>query len=64
MTSWAEQRRVSALELDHARLEAEKVVCPECQAAVRERCRNVHDGVPIEKQPAHWRRIKASEGLA
>lgn len=66
MTSWAEQRREAALELDHARQEAETVVCPECEAAVGERCRNVHDGLPIEKQPAHWRRIKAAgaEGLA
>jgi hypothetical protein len=61
VTSWAEQRRVAALELDHARQEAQKVACPECQAPVGERCRNVHDGAPIEKQPAHWRRIRAAE---
>lgn len=61
MTSWAERRREAALELDHARLEAEKVPCPECEAEPGVRCRNVHDGEPIEKQPAHWRRIRAAE---
>lgn len=60
MTSWAEQRREAALQLDHARQEAEQVPCPECEAGVGVRCRNVHDGVPIEKQPAHWRRVKAA----
>lgn len=60
MTTWAERRREAALELDHVRLEAEQVPCPECEAEVGERCRNVHDGVPLEKQPAHWRRVKAS----
>jgi hypothetical protein len=63
MTSWAEQRREAALELDHARLEAERVACPECQAAVGERCRNVNDGGPLVKLP-HWKRSKAAEGLA
>lgn len=52
MTSWAEQRREAALELDHARLEAETVACPECEAPVGERCRNVNDGGPLMKAPA------------
>lgn len=60
MTSWAEQRRVAALELDHARQEAEKVPCPECQAGVGVRCRNVNDGGPLMKLP-HWKRTKAAE---
>lgn len=66
MTTWAERRREAGLELDHVRQEAEQVACPECEAVAGERCRNVHDGQPIEKQPAHWRRLKAAgaEGSA
>lgn len=36
------------------------VPCPECGAMEGNPCLNVHDGEPIEKQPAHWRRIAAS----
>lgn len=61
MTSWAEGRRDAALWRDYERSEAEKVPCPECHAEPGVRCRNVHDGEPIEKQPAHWRRIRAAE---
>lgn len=61
MTSWAERQREAGLELDNERLEAQKVACPECQAPVGERCRNVHDGQPLVKFPAHWRRIRAAE---
>lgn len=61
MTSWAERQREAGLELDNERQQAETVLCPECQARVGERCRNVHDGSPLEKQPAHWRRLKAAE---
>lgn len=61
MTEWAASREYAALEKDHERQLAELVACPECEAVVGERCRSVHDGQPIEKQPAHWRRIKAAE---
>lgn len=60
MTSWAERRREAGLEKDHERQQAELVPCPECEAPAGERCRNVHDGLPIEKQPAHWRRLLAA----
>lgn len=63
MTSWAEQRRVSALELDHVRQQAERVACPECQAAVGERCRNVNDGGPLMKLP-HLKRTNAAEEVS
>ena len=62
MTSWAEGRREAALWRDYERSQAEQVECPECHVAAGVRCRNVHDGEPIEKQPAHWRRLKAVEG--
>lgn len=61
MTSWAEGRREAALWRDYERQQAERVACPECEAPVGERCRNVGDGLPLEKFPAHWRRIKASD---
>ena len=62
MTGWAEGRRVAGLEKDYERQLAETVGCPECGAVAGERCSNVHDGLPLEKQPAHWRRIRAAEG--
>ena len=61
MTSWAEARRLAALELDHVRQEAQRVECPECLVEAGERCRNVHDGQPLKRLPAHWRRIRAAE---
>ncbi len=61
MATWAERRRDAALEKDNERLEAERFNCPECEAAPGETCRNVHDGQPLGKLPAHWRRIKAAE---
>ena len=61
MTSWAERRREAGLEWDNERAEAEKHPCPECEAGVGETCRNVHDGQPLERLPAHWRRLKAGE---
>lgn len=60
MTAWADRRREAELERDYERQQAELVACPECEAPVGVRCRNVHDGLPIEKQPAHWRRILAA----
>ena len=63
MTTWAERRREASLKLDHARMEAEAVACPECHAPVGERCRNVNDGRPLVKLP-HLKRSKASEGEA
>jgi hypothetical protein len=60
VTGWAEDREYAALEKDHERLQAETVACPECGAVPGERCANVHDGLPLEKQPAHWKRIKAA----
>lgn len=62
MTSWAEGRRHSALELDSIRLEAETVACPECGAPVGERCRNVNDGRPLNKLPHHKRSVAVSVG--
>ena len=62
MSGWAEDREYEALELDHARQQAELVACPECGAVVGERCSNVHDGQPLGRLPAHWRRLKAAEG--
>lgn len=64
MTAWAERRRDAALEKDNERLEAERFTCPECEAAPGETCRNVHDGQPLGKLPAHWRRIKAALDMA
>jgi hypothetical protein len=61
VTSWAEGRREAALWRDYERSEAEQVSCPECEAPVGERCRNVHDGQPLGRLPAHWRRLKAAE---
>lgn len=61
MTSWAESRREAALQRDYERQQAEQVECPECHAGVGERCRNVHDGQPIRKLPAHWRRLRAAD---
>ena len=60
MTQFAEDREYAAREKDFERQEAEKLPCPECQAPVGERCRNVHDGQPLGRFPAHWRRIKAA----
>lgn len=60
MTEYAERRREAALELDHARLEAETVACPECHVPVGERCRNVNDGGPLVKLP-HLKRIDAGK---
>lgn len=60
MTSWAERRREEGLHLDYLRQEAERVLCPECQAAVGQHCRNVNDGGPLGKAP-HLKRIKAAE---
>lgn len=66
MTAWAEGQRAAALRKDYERSEAEQVPCPEtgCGAGVGERCRNVHDQLPLEKQPAHWRRIRAAGEVA
>ena len=64
MTSWAERREEAALELDNDRIEFGQVPCPECGAGVGERCRDVHNGQPLGKLPAHWRRIKASDQAA
>ena len=61
MTGWAEERRLEGLEHDHERQQAEQVACPECGAVVGERCSNVHDGKPLGKLPAHWRRLRAAE---
>lgn len=61
MTAWAEGRREAALWRDYERSEAQQVVCPECHVQAGETCRNVHDGQPLGKQPAHWRRIKAAK---
>lgn len=63
MTGWAERQREAGLEKDFERQQAEQVPCtePGCGAAVGEQCRNVADGLPLVKQPAHWRRIKAAE---
>lgn len=60
MTSWAERRREEGLHLDYLRQESEQVPCPECAAAVGERCQNVNDGGPLGKAP-HLKRIKAAE---
>lgn len=60
MTGWAEDREYAALEKDNERQLAELVACPECGAVPGERCANVHDGQPLEKLPAHWRRIRAA----
>lgn len=62
MTSWAERRRESALELDFIRQQAELVACPECLSAVGESCRNVNDGGPLRKLP-HRKRMEATECL-
>lgn len=64
MTSWAERHEHAALEKDNERLEAERVTCPECEAPVGETCRDVHNGQPLGKLPAHWRRIKAASQAA
>ena len=64
MTGWAERQREAALEKDNERLEAEQVACPECSAGVGETCRDVHNGQPLGKLPAHWRRIKAASQAA
>lgn len=63
MTGWAEDREHAALEKDYEQQQAELVACPECGAVVGERCSNVHDGKPLGKLPAHWRRIRAAEGV-
>ena len=61
MTQWAEDRRAAGLEKDFEQQQAELVACPECHAPVGERCRNVHDGPPLGRLPAHWRRLRAAE---
>jgi len=60
MTSWAEGRTYSALERDDERLRAERVDCdePGCGATVGVTCRDVHNGEPLGKLPAHHRRMK------
>lgn len=63
MTGWAEGRREAALWRDFERSEAEQVACPECHQPAGERCQNLDGGGPLEKFPAHWRRIKASEAV-
>lgn len=60
MTEWAVDREYAALERDNERQQAERVACPECGAIPGERCSNVHDGQPLGKLPAHWRRIRAA----
>lgn len=63
MTGWAENREFAALEKDYWRDRALEFDCdePGCGAGVGKPCRSVHDGEPLVKQPAHWRRIKAAE---
>lgn len=68
MTSWAEGRRLAALERDHERQQALTVACPAppqgCEAAVGEECRNLRTGMPLEHQVAHDRRcILASQAM-
>lgn len=58
MTGWAESRREAALWRDFERSEAEQVACPECHVPAGERCQNLDGGGPLERLPAHWRRIK------
>jgi hypothetical protein len=64
MTSWAERQRDADATWRHTRLTAETVPCVDCDARVGETCRNVHTGDPLERLPAHAKRIKAAEGVA
>lgn len=64
MTSWAERDRDGSLWRDYERQQAERVACPECAAPVGETCRDVHNGQPLGRFPAHWRRIKAADQAA
>lgn len=45
---------------------AEQVPCTEdgCGALVGETCRNVHTGDPLERLPAHAKRIRAGQVAA
>lgn len=60
MTEFARRREEAALESDNDRHEFQRVACPECDAEPGKPCRDVHNGQPLGKLPAHWRRVKAA----
>lgn len=66
MTSWAERQRDADAAWRHQRMTAETVPCtePGCGAFVGETCRNVHTGQPLEKLPAHAKRIRSAAEAA
>lgn len=63
MTGWARRRELADSEWRMERDQAETIACPEpsCGAAVGEHCRNINDGGPLERLPAHGKRIKDAD---
>lgn len=66
MTEWAERRHFHDLEWRMERAEAEVVDCtePGCEAVPGETCRNLDDGLPLGRLPAHHRRMTAARAAA